>query len=508
MSRVKNTVRNSVIGFGSQLTVLAFSFFARTFFIRCLGTENLGFDALFSNVLNVMSIVDLGLTSAMAYALFEPLALKQYDRLVALIKYFRRIFVFIGILLLLMSLVVAPFIDFFINVDSTLDFNTVRMIFLLYAVNSFSTYFFVDMRTILTADQKDYIVISIDTCTKIITKLLQIFILVKYQSYIYYLLIEILVMLFSNIILSVAVKKCYGLKKHEYLYGLTTKEKRDLFSNISFLGLNKIAATGINSTDSIIISKLVGTVTLAIYSNYNLLMNAGYALIDKILVGCTASLGNLFVDSKKEKQIEIIYIIQFVNIFLASFMLLCELVLAQDFIYLWQGQKMLLDMPTVVIISINLYLFMSRKGLEIIMDTQGKFKNITPIKIMEMLINIVISIIGAKAIGINGVFIGTTVSVFLAYILEIYTLINNVMGMDVKKYALQQLKLSTINLMLVFLVFALNRCFSHEKIYVLIIKTIISIIGYLLMSIFIFQKDERFLVLKAYIPLCCRRFKG
>lgn len=60
MSRTKNAVKNAVFGLLSKVINLIFAFISRTAFIYILGTTYLGVNGLFTEVLGLLSIADLG----------------------------------------------------------------------------------------------------------------------------------------------------------------------------------------------------------------------------------------------------------------------------------------------------------------------------------------------------------------------------------------------------------------------------------------------------------------
>lgn len=494
-SRTASTIKNSMTGFISQLILIMFSFFTRTFFIKYLGTNNLGYDALFSNILNVLSIVDLGITTALTYALYNPLYNKNYDKVFAIVDYFKKIFIFLGTTLIILSLCISPFVHYFINLSVEYNLQFIRLIFILYALNAFLTYYFVDMRTLLIADQKSYINTSFDACTKIIIKVMQIIILFVFRNYVMYLLIEIILNFIENIILSKKAKRMYRYTSKENKTELTKNEKKNLFSNTVYLSLNKIANTGINSTDNLIISKVIGTTVLGVYSNYNLVIGTGYALIDKIVVGISASLGNLFVENNEKKEEFILYKLQYFNAILSSFTFVFLVMFSQIVINMWLGNNLLLSNSTVFIICFNQYLFMVRKNLDIIMQSKGVFKQVVPIKLVEMIINIVISIILANLISINGVFLGTTISLIFSLVAQVYILFKIIFKINYTKYCKNQIYYLLVNIVVYIIIQYLFRTIIITTFFEFVVMLIGVFILFIILNYLFYRNNVNYIYL-------------
>lgn len=492
-SRTKYTVWNSLAGLTGQILTLFFSFVARTYFIKYLGTNNLGYDALFSNVISVLSIADLGITTALTYALYSPLFERNYNKVAAITFFFKRIFICIGLFLLGVSLCVSPFVSYFVKLDVEVDKIFLQRIFLLYAINSFSSYFFVDMRTLLIADQNSYIVSIVDSVIKVCAKIIQIYVLIRYSEYILYLIIEVILGIFSNIFLKCIARKKYNLRKYYGSYNLTTKEKKGLFSNAIYISLNKLASTGINCTDNILISVLVGTGILGIYSNYNLIIGTGYALIDKLVIGVTASLGNLFVEKSKVKQEGIIYDLQFIDAFFSSIVFVFLLNFVSDIVRIWLGRDMLLDQWTVFVVCLNQYFFMARKTLEIIMQSKGNFKELVPVKIIEMVINLIISVILAAKYGLIGVFIGTTVSLLISFAISIKILIGDIFGFNLISYVKNQVIYFLINLICFMSIWRVSAIIVPERLTGICLKLCVSGIMFIFLNYLIYRKNQNFI---------------
>ncbi len=231
--------------------------------------------------------------------------------------YFRKLFNTLGVLLLAASLVVSPFLGVLMK-ESSVDLAYLQKLFLLYALLSFSSYFFTDVRTVFYAHQQNYRVVSADFWAKLLSKLVQCGLLWVYRSYLLYLVAELLITLLMNWRLQRRAHRAYALiysQKPE----LRQAEKAEIFKDVKYLGLSKAAAIGVNSTDSLIIAKWVSTAALGVYSNYFLVLSAASGLIWSMINGIVASLGDLFAENDQSKIGRVFSLNDFVSMQAATF---------------------------------------------------------------------------------------------------------------------------------------------------------------------------------------------
>ena len=255
--RTFNSLLNSGFAVISQFIILIFAFLTRTVFIRILGSEYLGFDTLFTSILGILSIADLGLGTALNFSLYAPIRKNDVEKTAAILQYFKKIFFWLGILLFLLAFCIVPFLDLLVA-GSTNSIPYMQKVFILYAILTFSSYFFTDVRTVYHAHQQNYKVLVFDFLAKIFTKSLQIVLLLSYPSYLWYLVIEIIITLFFNVRLMRKAHKEYP-DFYDHASTLSAQDRKVIFNDVKVLSLSKIANVGINGTDSVIISKFVGT---------------------------------------------------------------------------------------------------------------------------------------------------------------------------------------------------------------------------------------------------------
>jgi len=407
-SRLKNSVKNTIYGLISQFVTLILSFAVRTFFIRYLDKEYLGVNGLFSNILTIISLSELGFGTAMVYSMYKPLANKNTKKLQALMNVYAKVYTIIGIIVAIIGVGIIPFMDYIIK--EKLEINHLTVIYLMFLANSVLSYFWGYKRSILSADQKEYICSQYRYIFTTVKSVLEICILVLTKNFILYLLVQILMTLAENIFISHKVDKLYPFLKEKNNEKLQESEMKRIKEDVKALCLTKFGHVMLNGTDNIIISSFVGVAWVGLLSNYTLITGAIVMILSQISSGITGSIGNYIAKENKKNQYNLFKVVDFTNFWIYGFSTVALIILLNPFIELWIGKEYVLNEITIIVLSVNflingimtsLWTFRSTMGLFI----QGKYR-----PIIAAILNILISIILAKYLGIVGVLLGTTIS--------------------------------------------------------------------------------------------------
>ncbi|MBQ4289053.1 MAG: oligosaccharide flippase family protein [Clostridia bacterium] len=408
MNRSRNSLRNIIVGMGGQLLNIIMSFAYRTVFIHSLSDEYLGINGVFTNILMVFSLADLGVGTAIIYALYKPIAENDVKQIKALMKMYAKAYITIGFVILGMGLVCMPFIQHLITTDK--DIPHLKLIFMIFVINTASTYFFAYKGTLLTASQQHYLVSGVVYGTSVICYLIQIVVMLLTHNYILTLSIQVGTNILQNIITAAIADRKFPYLKGKNEEKLSDREKKGIFKNMSSLMFYRTGQVIINGTDSIIISKFQGVVEAGFYSNYSLITTTIKNLLLQVFHAITGSIGNLAAvesDAKKYRTYNLIY---FGNFWMFGFCSVCLFVLLNPFVTIWAGKDRVLTLAQVFFIVLNFYLVGMRNVNLTFRDTMGIFKEGRFIPIISAAVNIIVSIITTKIFGLIGAFIGTTVS--------------------------------------------------------------------------------------------------
>lgn len=407
-SRTDNSVRNIFYGGINRLTSIFIPFIFRTIIIYILGEEYLGLNTLFSSILQVLNVADIGIGTAIAASMYKPIAEDDKKTVSELLNLYRNVYRFIGCFVLVASLVVLPFLKNFINGEPPSNVN-IYVLFLLYAGNTAASYFFFAYKIILvTAHQRMDLVEKVSTVTKLFTSVLQAVVLIVFKNITAYVACNVLCVIMYNLGCSFVADKYYPQYVCEGKVKDTVRKK--IYKDTIALAYHKIGNTVSTSLDSIIISSFISLSSVAMYGNYNYICSAIGQFITLFFGGITASIGNSIAIETKEKNYEDFRKVSFINMWIVGWCAICLLCMLQNFILLWTGKRLLLDEATMIAIVCCFYATHIRKVVLAYKDAAGMWNADRFKPLIGCMVNLTFNIILVKYIGISGVVISTIIS--------------------------------------------------------------------------------------------------
>ena len=408
-SRLNNSIKNLLSGFLSRFIINILGLVVRTVFIRMLGNEYLSINGLYSNILNMLSLAELGFGTAMVYSMYKPLAEHNNVKLAALMDLYRKVYRVIGFVVLGLGLCVIPFMDYIIKDPPNVGHLT--FYYVIFLINTVLSYwFFAYKRSILIADQKEYICANYHNVFNIVRSFVQIIILILLHNFTLYLLIQMGATILENIAIAHRVNKVYPVLKEKNIVPLTKEELKRIGNDVKGLMLSRIAHVVLNSTDNIIISSFVGITWVGLLSNFTLIVDSVTGVLCQITSALSASLGNYFVKKSKDESYQLFERVEFMNSWLYGFCAIALFVLLNPFVTLWIGVEYTMSTKIVFALSLNffvqgymntLWTFRSTLGL----FTQGWFR---PIIVAGL--NIFFSVL----LGIKLVTFGVLIATFIS----------------------------------------------------------------------------------------------
>ena len=408
-SRLKNSALNFASGFLGRVLTIFLNFIVRTIFIYCLNEAYLSVNGLYSNILTVLSLAELGFGSAMVYRMYAPMAMKDYQKTAALLYFYRRIYAIIGAVIFGLGLCIIPFMDYIIK-DKP-DVPGLTLYYILFLVNTTASYWFASYKaSVFSADQKDYIKTNTQNITAIFQATVQIILLLVFRRYLLYLLVQIGCNIFLNLYVAHLADKRYPeIQKHRDAR-LSTDERCQIKKDVEALVLSRFGHVALNGTDNIIISAVVGVLWVGRLSNYALICDSVTSVLCQITAAITGSLGNFFATEDKPAGYELFKKIEFLNFWLYGFSFIALVVLLDPFVRLWAGEKFVLGLPIAFAIALNFFVAGYMNTLWVFRSTLGLFKQGKFRPIIVALLNIVRSILLGKLWGVFGVLFATFLS--------------------------------------------------------------------------------------------------
>ncbi len=505
-SRLINTSKNVFTGFLNQLISLVFSFASRTVFIYYLGIEYLGINGLFANILQVLSMADLGFNTAMVYSMYKPLKDDDHEMLAALMSYYKKIYNIIACVVFGIGILIIPVLPYIVVTDKEIPNLTIY--YVLYLMNTVVSYLCIYKTSITSADQKSYLLNNYDSLFIIIRNVLQILALVIFKNFLVYLTIQIVISFVSNL---------YKAKKSEKLYPyinnkieLDNSVKKDIFNNVKSMFLYKIGGVLLNNTSNIMISIMVGTIYVGYYSNYLLVINAVMTFTNLVFNSMTASIGNINVSADLDKRLEIFNRVNFVAIWIFSFCGICFYILFQDFITLWLGAEFLLDKKTLIAIVLNFVIPGTIRTVSLYRDTNGMFHKTKYIFFVTAIINLILSLILGKFFGLLGILISSVIARLLTNVwFEPFVLFKDFFNLNPwKHYFIKQIKYWVVFIVLMLGVELICSFLGNTTIISFLLKIIICIIVPNTVMMIVYHKKDEFVYLKSIVNKVLMKLKN
>ena len=491
-SRTENSIINSTMSIITQVLTVILNFAVKTVFIKMLNDEYLGVNGLFTNIITMLSLADLGIGIAIPYSLYKPLAEKDEQKINILMNFYKKIYNIIGMVVLLIGLSLTPFLGLIIK-DIPDNVPNLSLIYMLFVIHSASSYFFVYKKFLIDSDQKGYITSRIIFAFSTILSIIQIILLVITKNYILFLLASIIMVILQNIYISYKANKMYPFIKNKTNDKLSKDDVKDIKKNVSSLFIYKVGTVIMNGTDNIIISKFIGLIIVGFYSNYVLIINSVTNVLNQIFNAITSSIGNLVVTTNKKRSKEIYDNLNFANFWLYSLFGICLMVLINPFIDIWIGKKYVMIFSIVFLLVLNFYILGMQSVTNSFINAYGLFWKAKYRPIIMVIINIVVSVILVQFIKIEGVLVGTLISrlVTTAW-LDPYIVHKYGFKISSKKYYIDYVKYLSTFIIVALLVNYLISFVAITNIIVLILMAILVVIVINIIFILLFFKTSEF----------------
>lgn len=383
-------------------------FFARKIFIMMLAREYLGLDGVFSSVLSILSLTELGIGPAIIFSLYKPLAENDQGQVTALMTLYRRAYWTIGIVVGLLGASLTPFLPILIRDMPNIPH--IEWIYLLFVLNTSMSYFFSYKQALLVADQRQYIRTAVQLVSLTFVQLAQMLFLWLTGNYFVFLGISIVVGLVKNIVLSRITGRLYPYINSKQKERLNPETRKQIVRNVKAMIAHKIGGAAVFGTDNLLISFFFGVLNVGLYSNYYMVINTLQNVYSQAFSSLTASIGNLGATEDSKQALPVFYDLNFVGSWLYGFSTVCLIVLFNPFIELWLGRDLLFSQVDVCLIALNFYLRGMRKATLTFREAYGIYWQDRFRPIAEAAVNLAASVALAFPLGITGIFLGTTIS--------------------------------------------------------------------------------------------------
>lgn len=408
MSRLENTGKNFAYSFLASILSAITSFVSRTVFIHSVGVNYLGANSLFTNILSMLSLTELGLSSAIGFSLYTPLAKKDTDTIKSLMRFYKKAYRIIALVIALLGVALIPFLNYLIKDPG--DIQNIPFIYLIFLYNTVISYLFTYKTTLLSADQKGYVMTRMSMVINIVTVAIQTAVLVAWKNYFVYLILGAIINTTQWFFINNRINKIYPYLEAKNALPLNAGERKTIATNVKAMAFHKFGELCINQTDNLIISSFISITAVGLYNNYYMIISIINRFAQSVFNAATASLGNLIATEAFEKRYEVFKRYNFLGFWIFGWTGLCLYILLTPFVKLWLGDEFLIDNLTLMLVMINYYLVGMRVTVGNVKMAAGLYSQDQWAPIVQAVINLAVSIVGAMRMGLAGVFLGTVVS--------------------------------------------------------------------------------------------------
>ena len=406
----QKALHNVFLSFLASCVGIIVNFVAQKIFLHLLSIEHLGLNGLFSNIISMLAIFELGIGNAITFSLYKPLAKDDKSTIKALMNFYKKAYRIIAVVVSVVGVGITPFLPFLIK-KVTIDIN-INVVYLMFVADVVCSYLLTYRRSILYADQKNYQINIIHIGYLVVMNALQLSILALTKNYYLYLGVKIIMRVVENLAIHFVVCKQYPYLNNLENAKLDKKLEKDIFKKIKALLFHKIGGFIVLGSDNIIISKFIGLVEVGLYSNYYLIYRAGEQLIGQAISALTPTVGYKLATQESEKTFGTFKKTRFAGFCMACVSATLFFTCMQPFVTLWLGEEYLLSMLVLATIALNLFQRLQRYAFSTFKEAAGIFHEDRFIPLVESVLNVVASIVLLRFFGLAGVFMGTTISGF------------------------------------------------------------------------------------------------
>jgi hypothetical protein len=419
MGRIQQAKKNIAFGFVSNFVILFMNFLQRTIFILILGQTLTGVNSLFSGILSMLSMAELGIGSALNYSLYKPVANKDYEKIKSYMLFYKKAYRVIAAVITVIGLALTPFLKYLVKNPGDNTIQELTVYYLIFLFNTVSTYFVAYKYSLVNAEQRNYIQTNITTITKIVTVIVQIVVLLLTRNFLIYLLAQAAVELLQKIFVSRYLNRLYPYLCEKKVQRLEKEETAVIVTKTKALMCHKIGDVARLQTDSIIISSFIDVGVNGIVDNYNYVITYVANFVNIIFNSVLSGFGNLVATESKEKQYEVFKVYRFFACWLYGFATVGFWYLLTPLIgNLWLNDEWVIGQGIVTLILIDFYFKGGRVVLANFKIAAGVFEKDRYLALIQGGVNLVLSIGLVQVIGLSGIYVGTVVSGLMANVVQ------------------------------------------------------------------------------------------
>lgn len=409
--RITYAKKNMLWGFVNKVITLLLPFTTRSLLIQYLGSEYLGLSGLFTSVLTVLNLTELGFSSAIVFSMYKPIAENNVSEVCALLNYYKNVYRKIGLAILGVGVVLIPFLPYFINGEHPADISLTPL-YLIYLANTVVSYFlFAYSSSLLAAIQRNDIISNISTIINIVLYAMQIIVILVFHNFYCYAIILPVMTVVSNISTYIIARKVSP--QYKCCGTISAERRKSIHKQVKGLMITKVQMISRNAFDNIFISAFLGLTISAIYSNYYYIMTAVAGFITIISSSLTAGIGNSVALESVEKNYTDMNLLNFIYLWMGGWCTVCLLCLYQPFMELWVGTALMFPLPIMILFCVYFYSLRMGDIRSIYMEVNGLWWENRNKAIIESIANLALNYLLGKYFGVYGILAATILTILV-----------------------------------------------------------------------------------------------
>ena len=439
VSKTEYTARNAAWAIVGKIISDILGFISRSFFIKYLGLYYLGLNSLFASVLSVLSLAELGIGSAITFSLYKPLTQGDTEKIKSLMRYYKKAYSIIALVVTVLGLIIMPFLQYIVSGwGSYASSNSSYNPYIVYAIvlaTTATSYLLSYKKTLIIADQKEYVIKNFTSLFSIFSYALQIVLLIVTQNFYLYLIVSFVTSNLANVLLNYIINRRYAYLKDKNVAKLAPEERKKISKNVRALMIDRLGATFVGQTDNIITSAIINTAVVGVVSNYNTIITMLAGFVNIIVGAAQASLGHFIATSDTERQYELFKTYRFINFWQSAFVTICVFALIQPFMRIWVVEDAyMLDMLSLCAFAVANYINLERGPILYFKVAGGVFEADKWLALVMGLVNVGTSIALGLWLGVAGIYFGTIITGLLATVVRPLVVYKHLFKRSPKEY--------------------------------------------------------------------------
>lgn len=408
IKRIQKSKINTTVTLVTSILMGVLSFAERTVFNRCFIADYLGLYSFYYNVIGILSTIELGVMTAIAFALYAPIEYEQYDQIAAIMRLFKRVYIVIGSIIFVAGLLLFPFLEKLVNTE--IPINDVQLYFFFFLLKTVINYYLGYRGILVSANQNQYKITFSTNTIWCFLYIVEIIIALTTQNFFYYIIAIFIADVIRSIVINILGRLEFPKLNQYKKVKLSADIFRSILRNVKGLIITRLSSVLVTTTDSILISAMVGTAFLGKYSNYQMIIAGLTSVAALIPQSIGASIGNAGVTEKKRDLSKSFNSLNLGSFLIYGFFTIVLINLINPIVSLFFGSDRVLGISSIILICINFYLSNQREILLTFKGSLGLYWEDRKRPLIEGLTNLIVSIILGKYWGFNGIILGTIIT--------------------------------------------------------------------------------------------------